>query len=643
MQDCISRKIDINGRIENIVVKQYDNNSRYLHVAISDADLTDGTFELTGCSTALFIQPEGSDDNAEVSFVGGEIADADEGIVTFLLPGGVTQTPGKYNAEIWIYGGDETHPIISTKPFTLVVEKSIRNDSAIEASQSMSALDTKIVEVETLKRQMKEIFVTPEMFGAAGDGVTDDYQAIQDCIDYAYEHNARVEFSRKTYIVSNTVKICSNGVYNGNNCTIRQTSDMPTMATYKYYSDTRGGYHATLRDFFLEGNTNNAGNDGLILCGWYIRVNHVNVQNVGGHGIVVTSYLSNGGEFSSSTHTMVEGMIINSKSRTSNPEKYPFYVHCNDIMITDWRLENCIFTANPCESFMKFDRIAGWFLTDVQCYGRATYAGIVANFASGTQMSNIIVDGITNIGIRFGAQLGPVHITNVRMMVSREIFDENNQPTIYQTSPTIYVISQAGGSSIPRLLDAVNVSLTIPTNVTPYEICLHDGYRYIFNVTNPSVIQNNAEIDYKLFKRKSDPDVFRVNGFTILSDNERQGDLSTYVRKQHAEGYQRNGDPPVDLTLTITPSTKIKSGGLLLLTGEVNGNQKGNSVYSVGLFNRTSQPDAPHSMPCQLISEDTNYPFSNVGIEYNPTTNTYTVTATSPNVGNCWFAMDLIF
>ena len=155
MQDCISRKIDINGRIENIVVKQYDNNSRYLHVAISDADLTDGTFELTGCSTALFIQPEGSDDNAEVSFVGGEIADADEGIVTFLLPGGVTQTPGKYNAEIWIYGGDETHSIISTKPFTLVVEKSIRNDSAIEASQSMSALDTKIVEVETLKRQMK--------------------------------------------------------------------------------------------------------------------------------------------------------------------------------------------------------------------------------------------------------------------------------------------------------------------------------------------------------------------------------------------------------------------------------------------------------------------------------------------------------
>ena len=102
MQDYIPREIDINGRIENIVVKQYDNNSRYLHVTISDADLTDGTFELTGCSTALYIKPEGSDDDSGVSFVSGEIADADEGIVTFLLPGGVTQNVGRYECEIWI-------------------------------------------------------------------------------------------------------------------------------------------------------------------------------------------------------------------------------------------------------------------------------------------------------------------------------------------------------------------------------------------------------------------------------------------------------------------------------------------------------------------------------------------------------------
>ena len=135
--------------------QQYDNNSRYLHVTISDADLTDGTFELTGCSTALYIKPEGSDDDSGVSFVSGEIADADEGIVTFLLPGGVTQNVGRYECEIWIYQGDETtRPVISTKPFTLVVEKSIKNDSAIVATQSMSALDAKMVDIQAVKNQM---------------------------------------------------------------------------------------------------------------------------------------------------------------------------------------------------------------------------------------------------------------------------------------------------------------------------------------------------------------------------------------------------------------------------------------------------------------------------------------------------------
>ena len=168
MQDYIPREIDINGRIENIVVKQYDNNSRYLHVTISDADLTDGTFELTGCSTALYIKPEGSEDDSGVSFVSGEVADADEGIVTFLLPGGVTQNVGRYECEIWIYQGDETNrPVISTKPFTLVVEKSIKNDSAIEATPDYSALTATMTNYQALKNQIAALVASPA--GSGGD------------------------------------------------------------------------------------------------------------------------------------------------------------------------------------------------------------------------------------------------------------------------------------------------------------------------------------------------------------------------------------------------------------------------------------------------------------------------------------------
>ena len=171
MQDFIPKTIDINQSIGTVTVKQYDNNSRFLHVTIADADLSDGNsnaFIMQDCSAALYIQPEGNSDPSDVNYLAGEIADAENGIVTFLLPGDVTQTVGRYECEIWIYEGNEqTHPIISTKPFVLVVEKSIRNDEAIMASQRFSALDAEMIKVEALQRQMNALTASPA--GTGGD------------------------------------------------------------------------------------------------------------------------------------------------------------------------------------------------------------------------------------------------------------------------------------------------------------------------------------------------------------------------------------------------------------------------------------------------------------------------------------------
>ena len=158
MRDFIPRKIDINGDIDAVNVKQFDNDSRYIHVTISDEDLSDGTFDLLGCSAALYIQPLNNDDPTNVSFVAGEIADAENGIVTFLLPGGVTQNAGQYECEIWIYEGDsQSRPVISTKPFLLIVEKSIRNTSAVEASQSFSELDRALIEVQSVRNEVNAL------------------------------------------------------------------------------------------------------------------------------------------------------------------------------------------------------------------------------------------------------------------------------------------------------------------------------------------------------------------------------------------------------------------------------------------------------------------------------------------------------
>lgn len=158
MQDYIPRRIDINGVIDTVTVKQFDNNSRFLEVTICDTDLADDSgnaFDLADCSAALYIQPAGNEDPNAVSFVDGTVEAAESGIVTFLIPGGVTQVAGRYECEICIYEGDDTaHPVISTKPFALVVGKSIKSDQAVEASQSFSALDAWGVRVQSVLSRM---------------------------------------------------------------------------------------------------------------------------------------------------------------------------------------------------------------------------------------------------------------------------------------------------------------------------------------------------------------------------------------------------------------------------------------------------------------------------------------------------------
>jgi len=48
-------------------------------------------------------------------------------------------------------------------------------------------------------------YITPEMFGAIGDGITDDYNAIQITLDAARDTKKAIKFSNKTYLCSSSL------------------------------------------------------------------------------------------------------------------------------------------------------------------------------------------------------------------------------------------------------------------------------------------------------------------------------------------------------------------------------------------------------------------------------------------------------
>ena len=147
MQDYIPRETDINGEIGTVVVKQYDNLSRYIHLQIMDDDLS-APMNLVGCEVRLY-----ADLIEDIGYIDGEVADGENGVITFLLPNGLTQKAGEFQAEVWITNANETS-VISTKPFTIAVGKSLRDERRLEATGQFSALENALFQVTINKARI---------------------------------------------------------------------------------------------------------------------------------------------------------------------------------------------------------------------------------------------------------------------------------------------------------------------------------------------------------------------------------------------------------------------------------------------------------------------------------------------------------
>jgi hypothetical protein len=79
----------------------------------------------------------------------------------------------------------------------------------------------KDIEEHFRKCEHSEIdFITPETFGAVGDGIADDREAIQNAINFASENNLKLQLLNKTYYISDALSIPSffnmrgNGFFN---------------------------------------------------------------------------------------------------------------------------------------------------------------------------------------------------------------------------------------------------------------------------------------------------------------------------------------------------------------------------------------------------------------------------------------------
>ena len=96
---------------------------------------------------------------------------------------------------------------------------------------TMGSYNGQIANLQSQIDAIHDLYVTPEMYGAVGDGVTDDYQAIADAI--ANRNGRPVLFQNKTYAVGSEITVPSDTTLLGND-TILLNLDSNTNHDFIY-------------------------------------------------------------------------------------------------------------------------------------------------------------------------------------------------------------------------------------------------------------------------------------------------------------------------------------------------------------------------------------------------------------------------
>lgn len=129
--------------------------------------------------------------------------------------------------------------------------------------------------LQSLDLQIIDVVINVKNFGAKGDGVADDTQAIKDAINYASTFNGNNSIRRKsiiyfpngTYLVSESIVFEWYTIIRGENekLTIIKAKDNSLL---EQILDTRGSMNAGLENIKLDGNRiNNGSKNGILLQG----------------------------------------------------------------------------------------------------------------------------------------------------------------------------------------------------------------------------------------------------------------------------------------------------------------------------------------------------------------------------------------
>ena len=246
--------------------------------------------------------------------------------------------------------------------------------------------------------------VYPEMYGAVGDGETDDTTAIQTAINTANLKKSKINFMNKTYKTTSGLNIYNGMEVNGNNATIKNETNSPIITSSGVVSGIN------IHDLTLVGANNElyTNNNGIDLVCYYSKFNNLLIS-LCYSGI----YIHHDG----ASGTLVENRLSN--IRANNYYQYGIYLGANgNNKLTDGFLNNVICNGNNESNTNQYGLFigssAGWVINGVHIYGK-NYNAIACSNSYFTSLNNIYIESFSNYGLAMGSSQTGANITNVQI------------------------------------------------------------------------------------------------------------------------------------------------------------------------------------------------------------------------------------